>query len=157
MPRKYKSLEGYIRPDAKYGSTTISKFMNNLMWDGKKIASQRVVENALELIRTKIHDKDPVEVFNTALDNIKPRIETKSRRVGGATYQVPVPVKHKRQVALAMKWLIGVARGKKGRAMHLKLADEIMAAFKGEGEAVKKRDDVHRMAESNRAFAHLAY
>lgn len=157
MPRKYKSLEGYIRPDAKYGSITISKFINNLMWDGKKTASQKVVENALTVIKEKIQDKDPSEVFNIAIDNIKPKIETKSRRVGGATYQVPIPVRQKRQIALAMRWLITAARSKKGRPMHLRLADEIIAAFKGEGEAVKKRDDVHKMAESNRAFAHLAY
>ncbi len=157
MPRKYKSLDSLIRPHPKYGSKIATKFVNVLMSAGKRTTAQKIFDKSLATIKEKVTDKDPIDVFNLAIDNAKPRIETKSRRVGGATYQVPVPVKQKRQLRLAMKWIVNAARSKKGRPMHQKLADELILAFKGEGEAIKKREDVHKMAESNRAFAHLAY
>lgn len=162
MPRKYKPLPDYYhRLDPKSNNVVVSKFINNLMRDGKKNTAQKVFYQALEYIRTKTRDLnppvEPMDVFLRAVDNVKPQIETKSRRVGGATYQVPVQVRPKRQLSLAMKWILNAARGKKGRPMALRLGDEFLAAFRGEGEAVKKRDDTHKMAESNRAFAHLAF
>jgi small subunit ribosomal protein S7 len=116
-----------------------------------------VFYRSLESIKEKVGDREPLDVFMQAVENVKPRVETKSRRVGGATYQVPVQVKPKRQISLAMKWILNAARGKKGRPIHQRLADELVAAFRNEGEAIKKRDDTHKMAESNRAFAHLAF
>jgi small subunit ribosomal protein S7 len=158
MPRKYRPVpEHYFRSDPKYASKLIGKFINNLMYDGKKTIAQDIFYSALEIIKERFKDKDPLDIFMQALENVKPQLETKSRRVGGATYQVPVQVKPKRQVSLAMKWIINSARAKKGRPMYQKLADELILAYKKEGDAIKKRIDTHKMAESNRAFAHLAY
>jgi small subunit ribosomal protein S7 len=158
MPRKYKPVPDYfLRTDPRYNSRVVMRFVNSLMICGNKATALRVFYRSLEAVKEKVQDKDPLDVFLQAIENVKPRVETKSRRVGGATYQVPVQVKPKRQISLAMKWVLGSARGKKGRPIHVRLADEFVAAFRNEGEAIKKRDDTHKMAESNRAFAHLAF
>ncbi len=133
----------------------IAKFMNKIMERGKKTVARRIVYLAFEEVSKKLK-QDPMEVFDLALRNVSPQVEVKSRRVGGANYQVPIEVRGDRRQALAFRWLIEAAKGKKGRPMHLKLADELMLAAKGEGDAVKKKQDVHRMAEANRAFAHFA-
>ena len=157
MPASFKSFEHLLKPDPRFKDKMIGKFINCLMEGGKKSTAQKIFYSAIEEVHKKITDKDPADIFRTAINNVKPLIEVRSRRVGGATYQVPVPVPQKRQISLAYRWLLGAARNKKGRPMHLKLADELYAAFRGEGEAMKKREDVHKMAEANRAFAHLAY
>ena len=143
-------------PDALYNSPVIGKFINFLMLDGKKNTAQRIVYGAFEIVKQK-EQKDPLEVFELALNNVGPSVEVKTKRVGGSNYQVPIPVKPERKSALAMRWIINAARAKKGRAMTEKLAEEFMLAAKGEGDAMRKRTDVHKMAESNRAFAHFAY
>ncbi|HXG61444.1 MAG TPA: 30S ribosomal protein S7 [Planctomycetota bacterium] len=157
MPAKFKSFEHLLRPDPRFKNKMVGKFINCLMRGGKKSLAQQIFYDALGEVKKKVPDKEPVDIFLTAINNVKPVIEVRSRRVGGATYQVPVPVPAKRQISLAYRWIIGAARGKKGRPMHLKLADELHAAYRGEGEAMKKREDVHKMAEANKAFAHLAY
>lgn len=157
MPRKYKSTERFLRPDPKYGSTLVSKFVNSLMWDGKKSVAQKIFYNALKHISRKMPDTDPLKVFERAVENVKPVLEVRPRRVGGATYQVPMEVKPKRQTSLAFKWIINAARSKRGKPMYIRLADELIAAYNKEGAAYKKREDTHRMAEANKAFAHLAW
>lgn len=144
-----------IAPDNKYGSVLIAKLINYVMKDGKKSTATRVVYDAFGIIETEMK-KTAVEVFDEALKNIMPAVEVKSKRVGGANYQVPMPVRGERKYALAFRWVLLAARGKKGRPMCEKLAEELMLAAKGEGEAVKKRAEVQRMAEANRAFAHFA-
>ncbi len=141
--------------DDKYQNPVVGKFINNVMERGKKSVAQKIVYGSIDKIAGVIKDSDPVEVFLTAVKNVMPLVEVRSRRVGGANYQIPVEVRPERKQMLAFRWLIGAAKKKKGRPMAIKLADEIMAAYKGEGEAIKKRDEVHRMAESNRAFAHF--
>ena len=144
-----------IAPDNKYGSVLVAKHINYVMKDGKKATATRVVYDCFEIISSETK-KDPVEVFDEAMKNIMPAVEVKSKRVGGANYQVPMPVRGERKYALAYRWILGAARGKKGRPMCEKLAEELMLAAKNEGEAVKKRAEVQRMAEANRAFAHFA-
>ena len=146
-----------LRPDPKFKSLLATKFINCLMHDGKKSVAQQVFYDALEVIRERIPDRDPIEVFHTAVENVKPHIEVRSRRVGGAAYQVPMQVNRNRQQSLAIRWLLGAVREKKGRAMHQKLADEFLAAYNREGAAVTKRENVHRMADANKAFAHFAW
>jgi small subunit ribosomal protein S7 len=143
------------RPDLKYGSETLTRFINAVMWDGKKDTARRVVYAAFDKI--KADGVDPIETFDTAIRNVSPLMEVRSRRVGGANYQVPREVPQARRLALAFRWIINGARAKKGRPMAIKLADELMLAAKNEGEAIKKKDDMHRMAESNKAFAHFAW
>jgi small subunit ribosomal protein S7 len=155
--RKRPSHDHLLKPDPVYNSLMIGKFINKIMFDGKKTIAQKIFYKALKLIKKKIPDKDPVDVFKQAVENCKPKLEVKSRRVGGATYQVPFAVNPKRQVNLAMKWIIQSARAKKGRPMFEKLADEIASAYFGTGDAIKKRDELHKIAEANRAFAHLAW
>jgi small subunit ribosomal protein S7 len=146
-----------LRPDPRYGSLLASKFINCLMHDGKKSVAQGVFYRALDIVGKKIPDVDPIEVFDRALENIKPAVEVRSKRVGGAAYQVPMQVNRNRQQSLAIRWLLQAVREKKGRATHEKLAEEIIAASKREGAAVTKRDNVHRMADANKAFAHFAW
>jgi small subunit ribosomal protein S7 len=146
-----------LRPDPKCGSILASKFINCLMWDGKKSVAERVVYDALEIIREKIKDVEPIEVFTQALENVKPNIEVRSKRVGGASYQVPMQVSRNRQQSLAIRWILGSVREKKGRPTSEKLAAELMAAYNREGAAMTKRENVHRMAEANKAFAHFAW
>jgi len=146
-----------LAPDPKFGSILASKFINCLMWDGKKSAAQRVFYGALEEIGKKIHDAEPIEVFTQAVENVKPNIEVRSKRVGGASYQVPMQVNRNRQQSLAIRRILGAIREKTGRPTSEKLAAELMAAYKREGAAVTKRENVHRMAEANKAFAHFAW
>ncbi len=134
-----------------------SKFINSMMWDGKKSVAQRIFYDMLEILRKKIPDEEPIEVFTQAIENVKPNIEVRSKRVGGASYQVPMQVNPKRQLSLAIRWILQVTRERKGKPMAEKLADEIAAAYKREGAAMTKRENVHRMAEANKAFAHFAW
>ena len=146
-----------LAPDARYNSLLVSKFINCLMWDGKKSTAQRVVYDALDIVKEKIPETEPLEVFNQAIENVKPSIEVRSKRVGGAAYQVPMQVNRNRQQSLAIRWILLAIREKKGRPTHEKLAEELMAAYKREGAAVARRENVHRMADANKAFAHFAY
>ncbi|MDA7978055.1 MAG: 30S ribosomal protein S7 [Pirellulales bacterium] len=146
-----------LAPDPKHGSILASKFVNLLMWDGKKSTALRVFYDALDVIGKKIPDESPIDVFQQAVDNVKPEIEVRSKRVGGAAYQVPMQVNPKRKQSLAIRWILGVCREKKGRPMHEVLAEELMSAYRREGAAMSKRENVHRMADANRAFAHFAW
>lgn len=144
-----------IEPDLKYNDVEVAKFINYIMLDGKKTVAQRVVYDAFEIIKD-VTKQDPRHVFNKAIKNIAPLVEVRGKRVGGANYQVPHQVRGDRRYMLAFRWLISSAKARGGRSMSKLLADELLAAFKGEGNAIKKREDVHRMAESNKAFAHFA-
>ncbi|TAN57444.1 30S ribosomal protein S7 [Patescibacteria group bacterium] len=144
-----------LPPDAKYGSPVVTKFINYVMQDGKKTIAQKIVYGAFDILAKK-SEKDPLDVFEEAINNASPIVEVRSRRVGGANYQVPVEVRGDRRLALAFRWLITAAQDKKGKPMREKLSEEILLASKNEGSAVKKKADVHRMAESNRAFAHFS-
>ena len=146
-----------LRPDPRYGSLLASKFINCLMVDGKKSVAQNIFYKAMDVVAQKVTDVEPIEVFNRALENCKPSVEVRSKRVGGAAYQVPMQVNRNRQQSLGIRWMLQAVREKKGRATHEKLAEEIMAAYKREGAAVTKRDNVHRMADANKAFAHFAW
>jgi small subunit ribosomal protein S7 len=146
-----------LRPDPKYGSILASKFTNCLMWDGKKSVAEGVFYGALDIIHEKITDVEPIEVFTQALENVKPNIEVRSKRVGGASYQVPMQVSRNRQQSLAIRWILGAVREKKGRPTREKLAAELLAAYNREGAAMTKRENVHRMADANKAFAHFAW
>ncbi|MBN2491158.1 MAG: 30S ribosomal protein S7 [Planctomycetes bacterium] len=157
MPRKYDSPERFLKPDPKYGSRLVSKFINSLMVEGKKSVSQQILYEALAILEKRVKDQRPDEVFTQAVENVKPLIEVRSKRVGGATYQVPMEVKKNRQQALAFRWIIDAARKKRGRPMARRLADELQAAYNKEGEAINKREIAHKMAEANKAFAHFAW
>lgn len=146
-----------LKPDPRYDSKLASKFINCLMWDGKKAVAQSVFYDALEVLRKRVPDQEPIDVFTLAVENVKPHIEVRSKRVGGAAYQVPMQVSKGRQQSLAFRWILMAVREKKGRPAHLKLADELLAAFKREGAAITRRENVHRMAEANKAFAHFAW
>ena len=156
MPRRREVPKREVLPDPKFGNVDVAKFMNVLMLSGKKSVAERIVYGAFEQIQTK-GGKDPLEVFTVALNNVKPVVEVKSRRVGGATYQVPVEVRPDRRTALAMRWLILYSRDRNEKSMSEKLAAEVIAASKGEGNAIKKKDDTHKMAEANKAFAHYRW
>jgi len=143
--------------DPKHGSLLASKFINCLMWDGKKTVAQKVFYDALDIIGTKAPDAEPIEVFTQAIENVKPHIEVRSKRVGGAAYQVPMQVNRTRQQSLAIRWILLAIREKKGRPTSEKLAEEILAAYKREGAAMTRRENVHRMADANKAFAHFAW
>lgn len=157
MGKKFKSFEGLLRPDPKFRSKLAGKFINSIMEGGRKVLAQRIFYDALGVLGKKVPNIEPLEVFTKAIDNVKPLVEVRSRRVGGATYQVPKEVPPKRQQSLAIRWILAVVHKKKGRPMHVKLSDELLAAYKNEGEAIKKREEVHKMAEANKAFAHFAY
>jgi small subunit ribosomal protein S7 len=155
MPRKkYDKIKRTIEPDAKYNSEVVTRFVGRMMLQGKRITCQGIVYDALESVQQK-SQKDALEVFLKALDNVKPMVEVKSRRVGGATFQIPIEIKDARREALAMRWVIGAARKRNGRSMVEKLGNELMDAYNGTGAAFKKKEDVHKMAEANRAFAHF--
>ncbi len=156
MPRRRVIAKREILPDPKYGNVTLAKFMNILMISGKKAVAERIVYGALDLVGQKA-DKDALELFNEALENIAPMVEVKSRRVGGATYQVPVEVRPARREALAMRWLVEYSRNRSEKSMPARLAGELMDASQGKGGAVKKREDVHRMADANKAFSHYRF
>lgn len=156
MPRRREVPKREVLPDPKYGNVDVAKFMNMLMLSGKKSVAERIVYGAFEQIQTK-GGKDPLEVFTVAINNVKPVVEVKSRRVGGANYQVPVEVRPSRRMALAMRWLREAAKKRSEKSMALRLAGELSEAAEGRGGAMKKRDEVHRMAEANRAFSHFRF
>jgi small subunit ribosomal protein S7 len=156
MKRATASAET-LKPDSRFKNKLVSKFINCLMWDGKKSTAEKVFYDAMDLIEQKMQGKDPLEIFKTAVDNVKPMIEVRSKRVGGATYQVPMEVNRKRQLSLAVRWILQASRTKKGRPMYQRLAEEFMSAFNKEGTAYTTRENVHRMAEANKAFAHFAW
>jgi small subunit ribosomal protein S7 len=156
MPRRARVVKRDIAPDGRYGSKIIARFINNLMLDGKKSIAERIVYDALERAENQLR-RPPVDIFEQALRNSTPVLEVKPRRVGGATYQVPVEIKGDRRVSLAMRWLISSARNRTGKTMGDKLAGELLDAFHGQGATVKKRDDTHRMADANKAFAHYRW
>ena len=155
--RRRRAEKREPRPDPKYNSKVLGKFMNMVMERGKKSVAEKIVYGALEDIKEKVKDKDPLEVFMQALENTRPLLEVKSRRIGGATYQVPLEVKLERGQFMAMRWIRDFARAQKGKAMKEKLAIEIVSAYNKEGRAIKKREDTHRMAEANKAFAHYKW
>jgi small subunit ribosomal protein S7 len=156
MSRRQRAVKRETPPDPQYGSTTVSKFINSLMLDGKKSTAERIFYDAMRIIEEKT-GQPAVNVFKQAVNNVKPVIEVKSRRVGGATYQVPVEVRPERRNALALKWLITYSRGRGDKSMAERLANELMAASRNEGASIKKKDDTHRMAEANKAFAHYRW
>jgi len=156
MPRRREVPKREILPDPKFGSVELAKFMNVVMLDGKKAVAERIVYGALEQVETKT-GKEPIEVFNLAINNIKPIVEVKSRRVGGANYQVPVDVRPVRRLALAMRWLREAAKKRGEKSMDLRLAGELIDASEGRGAAMKKREDTHKMAEANKAFSHFRW
>ena len=156
MPRRREVPKRHILPDPKFGNETLAKFVNILMLDGKKSVAENITYGALDLIQER-GNNDPIEVFETALDNVRPTVEVKSRRVGGATYQVPVEVRPSRRTALAMRWLVEASRSRGEKSMGMRLAGELMDAFENRGTAVKKREDTHRMAEANKAFSHFRF
>jgi len=146
-----------LKPDPKTNSLLASKFINCLMWDGKKTIAQSVFYDALDEIKKKVPNEEPIDVFTKAVENVKPHVEVRSKRVGGAAYQVPMQVNRQRQQSLAIRWILMAIREKKGRATHMKLADELVAAYNKEGVAMARRENVHRMADANKAFAHFAW
>lgn len=155
--KRFTSSGTQLRADVRFNSVLLSKFINTVMYDGKKSTATRAVYGALEIVGKRVKDAAPMEVFERALNNCKPNVEVRSKRVGGSNYQVPMPVNRKRQQSLAMRWIRDAARGRKGRPFADSLAQEFMDAFKNEGAAVTQRENVHRMAEANKAFAHFAW
>ena len=155
--KKFTSSEEMLKPDPRFGSKLVSKFINSLMWDGKKTVAQKIFYDAMELISKKNKEVQPLELFETAINNVKPFVEVRSKRVGGANYQVPMQVNKRRQQSLAFRWIINACREAGGRPMSARLADELMAAFKKEGKAIQTREQTHRMADANKAFAHFAW
>ena len=156
MSRKRKAPVRKVYPDPKFHSEVISKFINSIMYDGKRSTAEKILYDALDKIKSK-NNEDPLKIFNSAISNVKPNLECRSRRVGGATYQVPVEVKSKRAQALAIRWLVDSARKRKDKHMSDKIFSELFDAYEKKGAAVKKREDVHKMAESNKAFAHFRW
>jgi small subunit ribosomal protein S7 len=156
MPRRREVAKRNVLPDPKFGSQTLSKFMNIIMESGKKAVAEKIVYGALDIVTNK-SKKEAMEVFTQALEAVKPIVELKSRRVGGANYQIPIEVAPERQVALAMRWLRDAARKRGEKSMDIRLANEMMEAIEGRGAAMKKREEIHRMAEANKAFAHFRY
>ena len=157
MAKKFTASSQQLKPDAKYNSKLVSKFVNCLMWDGKKSTAQRVFYDAMDIIGKNVQDAEALEVFEKAINNVKPLIEVRSKRIGGASYQVPMQVNSKRQQSLAFRWILASARGKKGKPMCERLASELMDAYNEHGTAMTTRENVHRMAEANKAFAHFAW
>ena len=157
MSRRHRAERREITPDAKFGDLVLAKFMNSLMYDGKKSVAEAIVYGAFEIVEKRVKDRDPLEIFHEALRNVSPALEVRSRRVGGATYQVPVEVRTDRSRALAIRWLITAARERNEPTMTGRLSGELMDAANNRGSAVKKREDTHRMAEANRAFSHYRW
>ena len=156
MSRKRKEIKKALMTDPKYKSVLVLKLMNSVMLDGKKTIAEKIIYKAMEKLQSKSKE-EPIKIFNGAINNIKPTIEVRSRRVGGATYQVPVEVKHKRAQALAIRWLVEASKKRKDKIMSDKLCFELFDAYQGKGSAIKKKEDTHRMAESNKAFAHFRW
>jgi small subunit ribosomal protein S7 len=157
MAKKFTASSQQLKPDAKYNSKLVSKFINCLMWDGKKSTAQQVFYDAMDIIGKNVKDTEALEVFEKAINNVKPLIEVRSKRIGGASYQVPMQVNAKRQQSLAFRWILASARGKKGKPMCERLASELIDAYNEHGTAMTTRENVHRMAEANKAFAHFAW
>ncbi len=157
MPRRRIAPKKPVLPDTRYGSTVLTKFIKRMMLDGKRSTATKVMYSAMATVEAKVSDAKPVEVFLKALENVKPVIEVKSRRVGGSTYQVPVEIRESRREALAMRWIIAAARGRSGKSMAQKLSAELVDAYNNTGSAFKKKEDTHRMAEANKAFAHYRW
>lgn len=157
MPRKKLIEKKPLPPDPQFKSVLVSKFTNGLMQSGKKSVARHIFYDAMEIISERVGDEEPLAVFETAMENVRPRVEVKSRRVGGATYQVPVEVRPERRNALAIRWIIAFAKSRSGQSMSQKLAAELLDAYNGRGASVKKRDDTHKMAEANKAFAHYRW
>ena len=155
--KKFTASERILKPDARFNSKLVSKFINCLMWAGKKSVAQKVFYDAMEIVKDKMKEVPPLELFETAINNIKPFVEVRSRRVGGANYQVPMQVNRKRQQSLAFRWLLAACRDQGGRPMSQRLADELLAAYRKEGKAMNTREQTHRMADANKAFAHFAW
>jgi len=155
--RRRKAQEKEVIADPKFNSKIVAKFINMVMSQGKKSLAEKIVYDAFEILKKDLNEPDVIKIFHKALDNARPRLEVKPRRVGGATYQVPIEVRQERGTSIALRWIRDFAKNKKGKSMKEKLADEIMAAYKGEGSTIKKRDDTHKMAESNKAYAHFRW
>ncbi len=155
--KKRTRSEEQLRGEAKYNSRLAAKFINCMMWNGKKAVASRIFYDAMDLVAQKIKDTPPIQVFEQAIDNVKPDMEVRSKRVGGSNYQVPMAVNRKRQQSLAIRWILAAAREKKGKPMAARLAQEVVDAFNREGAAMTTRENIHRMAEANRAFAHFAW
>ena len=155
--KKFTASEDILKPDARYNSKLVSKFINCLMWAGKKSVAQRIFYDAMDTVTKKMKDVPPLEMFETAINNVKPFVEVRSKRVGGANYQVPMQVNRRRQQSLAFRWVIEACRESGGRPMSDRLADELMAAYRKEGKAITTRENTHRMADANKAFAHFAW
>ena len=157
MAKKFTASVSQLKGDPVYDSKLVSKFINCLMLDGKKSTAQKVFYDSMAIIQKKISDAEPLEVFETAISNVRPQLEVRSKRVGGASYQVPMQVRPKRQQSLAFRWILAASRGKKGKPMALRLSAELLDAYRKEGAAMTTRENVHRMAEANKAFAHFAW
>lgn len=157
MAKKFTASSVQLKPDPKFNSKLVSKFVNCMMWDGKKSTAQQIFYDAMEIVSGKLKDVPPVEIFETAINNVKPLLEVRSKRVGGASYQVPMQVNPRRQQSLAFRWILASARGKKGKPMCQRLAGELLDAYNRQGGAMTTRENVHRMAEANKAFAHFAW
>jgi small subunit ribosomal protein S7 len=155
--KKFTASEAILKPDPRYNSKLVAKFINCIMWGGKKATAQKIVYDAMDQIGKKSGDVTPLEVFEKALNNVKPYVEVRSKRVGGANYQVPMQVNKRRQQSLAIRWLLDAVRAENGRPTSNKLADELLAAFRKEGKAMNTREQTHRMADANKAFAHFAW
>jgi small subunit ribosomal protein S7 len=155
--KKFTASQKQLKAEPRFKSELATKFVNCLMWDGKKSTAMSVFYDAMDIIAKKVKDAPPLDVFTQAVENVKPHIEVRSKRVGGATYQVPMQVNQKRRLSLAIRWILEATRAKKGRPMAERLAEELLAAFKKEGTAIQTRENVHRMAEANKAFAHFAW
>ena len=157
MAKKFTASVSQLKGDPVYDSKLVSKFINCLMLDGKKSTAQKVFYDSMDIIKKKVSDAEPLEVFETAINNVRPQLEVRSKRVGGASYQVPMQVRPKRQQSLAFRWILAASRGKKGKPMCQRLSRELLDAYKKEGTAMTTRENVHRMAEANKAFAHFAW
>lgn len=157
MAKKWTASKQQLEPDPKYNSKLVSKFVNSMMWDGKKSVAQQILYEAMDIISKKMKDTPALEVFEKAVNNVKPLLEVRSKRIGGASYQVPMQVGPKRQQSLAFRWIIQSARGKKGKPMCERLASELIDAYNGHGGAMTTRENIHKMAEANKAFAHFAW
>ena len=156
MALKFRSTDRFAKPDGVYGSKLVSKFLGCLMHRGKRSVAEHIFYQAMDILHERVEDKKPLEIFEQAITNVKPIIEVRSRRIGGMTYQVPIEVKSKRQGSLAIRWLLEAARAKKGKPMHVRLANELLDAYNRQGAAYEKRENTHKMAEANRDFAHFA-
>jgi len=155
--KKWTASHTHLKRDPRFGSDLVQKFVNSMMWDGKKATAQRAFYRAMDIITERVKDAEPLGVFTQAVENVKPRIEVRSKRVGGATYQVPMQVSEKRRLGLAIRWILQAVRGRSGKPVADRLAEELVAAYRREGTAIQTRENIHRMAEANKAFAHFAW